>query len=351
MRTGFFPILNGKMGNAATNTPRGSLTIRFYASEPSSTLYSEDGAMQGIDFDHAYYIKLGERGKWERSSIEEGKMRIGWTNVSLDDIHLERWDRIEKAIRDKVRNRGSATHDFNSLKTIHGSDHSDVWITFYDSKLWWCRLWDGPILEDEISKYRLTDGGWHDLSIRGRVLLVNTLPGVVAQLQAYKATSCTVRPLDTLRRLINDEHTPEYIAVVNAREELVRQTETLIKYLHWKDFEVLVDLVFAGAGWRRRSVVGKTMKFADIEFEDPINRELYQVQVKSRSTLAEFLEYSGQFNRDEFRKFFYVVHSPDDALATYEVPADSGVVLVPPRQLSRMVVDAGLVAWVLEKTI
>lgn len=307
--------------------------------------------MESVEFDRAYYIKLGEKGKWEQSSIEEGKMRIGWTNVALEDLHLGRWDRIEEAIWQKVKNPGSATHDFNSLRTIHNSNHGDVWITFYDSKLWWCRLQDGPILEDGISKYRVTDGGWHDRSTRGRVLLTNTLPGTVAQLQAYRATSCTVRPLDTLRRLINGEHTSEHAAVVDAREELVCRTEALIRHLHWKDFEVLVDLIFAGAGWRRRSVVGKTMKFADIEFEDTVNRESYLVQVKSRSTLAEFREYADQFNRDEFRKLFYVVHTPDDALAAYEVPADSGVVLVPPRRLSAMVVDAGLVGWVLEKTI
>jgi len=307
--------------------------------------------MESIDFDHAYYIKLGERGKWEQSSIEEGKMRIGWTNVDLEDIHRERWDVIERAIRHKVKNPGSATHDLNSLRTIHSSNHRDVWITFYNSKLWWCRLEDGPILEDEISKYRLTDGGWHDRSLQGKVLLANTLPGAVAQLQAFRATSCTVRPLDTLRRLISDEHTPEYAAVIDAREDLVCRTEALIRHLHWKDFEVLVDLVFSGAGWRRRSVVGKTMKFADIEFEDRINGESYQVQVKSRSTLTEFCAYADQFSRGEFRKLFYVVHSPDDALAAYEVPPDQGVVLVPPRQLSAMVVDAGLIGWVLEKTI
>ena len=307
--------------------------------------------MESIDFDHVYYIKLGEKGKWERSSIEEGKMRIGWTNVALEDLHRERWDRIEEAIRQKVKNPGSATHDFNSLRTIQTSDHRDVWITFSDSKLWWCRLEDGPILEDEISKFRLTDGGWHDRSLQGKVFLTNTLPGAVAQLQAFRATSCTVRPFDTLRRLINDEHTPEYAAVVDAREELVYRTETLVRHLHWQDFEVLVDLVFSGAGWRRRSVVGKTMKFADIEFEDILNRESYQVQVKSRSTLAEFGEYADRFNRGEFRRLFYVVHSPDDALAAYEVPPDSGVVLVPPRRLAAMVVDAGLVGWVLEKTI
>lgn len=334
----------------ATTLTRG-VYIRFYIPESCNASYYSGGTMERIDFDRAHYIKLGEKGMWEQSSIEEGKMRIGWTNVSLEDLHRERWDRIERAIRQKVKNPGSATHDFNSLRTIHSSNHTDVWITFYDSKLWWCRLEDGPILEDGVSKYRLTDGGWHDRSMGGKVLLTNTLPGNIAQLQAFRATSCTVRSLGTLRRLINDEHTPEHTAVVEARVELVCRIETLIRHLHWRDFEVLADLVFERAGWRRRSVIGKTMKFADIEFEDTINREYYQVQVKSRSTLDEFLEYAGQFNRDEFRKLFYVVHTPDDALAAYEVPADSGVVLVPPRQLSAMVVDAGLVGWVLEKTI
>ena len=101
------------------------------------------------------------------------------------------------------------------------------------------------------------------------MLLINTLPGNIARLQAFRATSCTVGPLDTLRRLINGEHTPEHTAVVDAREEVVYRTEAPIRHLHWKDFEVLVDLVFSGAGWRRRSVVGKTMKFADIRVRGP----------------------------------------------------------------------------------
>ena len=114
---------------------------------------------------------------------------------------------------------------------------------------------------------------------------------------------------------------------------------------------MLVDLVFSGSGWRRRSVVGKTMKFADIEFEDTINAESYQVQVKSQSTLAEFLAYADRFNRDDFRRLFYVVHTPAADLAGYKASPDPVVVLVAPRQLSLMVVDAGLVGWVLEKTI
>jgi len=105
-------------------------------------------------------------------------------------------------------------------------------------------------------------------------------------------------PLDTLRRLINDKHTPGYAAVVDARDDQVCWIEALVRHLHWQDFEVLVDLVFSGSGWRRRSVVGKTMKFADIEFEDTINAESYQV--KSRSTFAEFRVYAGPVQPGRF---------------------------------------------------
>ncbi len=179
--------------------------------------------MERIDFKNAYYIKLGEAGIWEQSSIEKGIMRIGWTNIDLDDIHQKKWDRIEGVIRTEIQNKGSATHDFNSLKKIHDSNHDDIWITFYNSKLWWCRLQEGQILEDEISKYRLTADGWHDKSLHGKLLLVNAIPGEIAQLQAYRATSCNVNSpetlrYDTLRRLINDEHTPEYTAAINARD-------------------------------------------------------------------------------------------------------------------------------------
>ena len=73
--------------------------------------------------------------------------------------------------------------------------------------------------------------------------------------------------------------------------------------------------------------------------------------MKSRSTLAEFREYADRFNRDDFRRLFYVVHTPAADLAGYKAFPDPGVVLVAPRQLSAMVVDAGLVGWVLEKTI
>ena len=40
----------------------------------------------------------------------------------------------------------------------------------------------------------------------------------------------------------------------------VRALVPLMHLLTWKDFELLVDLVFANSGWRRVGVVGKTQK-------------------------------------------------------------------------------------------
>ncbi len=55
--------------------------------------------MGKIDFVKAYFIKLGEKGLWEKSSIEEGKIRIGYDHQTLDDINKQKWVVIRKKIK------------------------------------------------------------------------------------------------------------------------------------------------------------------------------------------------------------------------------------------------------------
>jgi hypothetical protein len=43
------------------------------------------------------------------------------------------------------------------------------------------------------------------------------------------------------------------------------------------------DLIFRQSGWRRISFVGKSKEFFDIDLEDPINGDLYQMQIKSEA--------------------------------------------------------------------
>lgn len=88
------------------------------------------------------------------------------------------------------------------------------------------------------------------------------------------------------------------------------------------------------------------MKFTDLELEDPITKDQYQVQVKSQATWDDFDGYAKQFNRQLHRKLYFVVHTPDKKLAALqEQPQDIELIL--PGRLSEMVVRLGLVDWLM----
>jgi hypothetical protein len=143
----------------------------------------------------------------------------------------------------------------------------------------------------------------------------------------------------------------EYLEIEKAREELISKVQPGLKGLHWKDFETLVELLFSQAGWHRVSRIGETMKYADIVFEEPISKVLYQVQVKSAASLAEFKQCSNDFSSKGFKKLYFVVHSPYKDLKDYQPENDNenNIELVLSPRLARMVVDLGLTNWLLSK--
>ena len=312
--------------------------------------------MDKIQFDKAYYIKLGERGAWEENSINSGKIRIGWGDTKLEDIQKGNWDKIKKEIQDDFRARNKKkgdVKDFNALKNIYDADSNTVFVTFYNSKLWWCRVRDevgkDRIKEDGTSKYREVDGKWSDQDIDRKVLLSHQISGKLYSLQMYRATHCKVIAIDHLRRLINAEHSPEYNSISEAKKELRSRVGAGIKLLHPKDFEILVDLVFRQAGWRRVSVLGETMKFFDLVLEEPITNDRYGVQIKSAATSGDFKKYAERFTSGEFKKLYFVVHSTDDEKLSEDSKDYKNVELIFVDDLAKMIVDGGLVDWLMEK--
>jgi hypothetical protein len=200
--------------------------------------------MKKIKFVNAYYIKLGQNGQWEESSMKESKLRIGWPDQSLDDINSGNWSIIEKQLIESIPHKISASRDFNSLKTICHSTKEDIWITFYSSRLWWCKIRDNEVFEDSVSKYLKVKDHLYDHDVNGKKLLISDLPGRIAKLQGYRATQCKVKETAELRRLLNNEPSPEYIELNEAKSILISKVESGLKRLHWKDFETLVDLIF-----------------------------------------------------------------------------------------------------------
>lgn len=297
---------------------------------------------------NAYYIKLGTKGKWAESSLRAGLLRFGWGGIPLAEIHARDWTKIRQRLGDEHARKATATSDTERLKDIVMSDERDVWVTFHASRLWWCRLADGEVEEDQVSRFRRVIGAWSDRDAKNRLLVISQLPGRIAQLQGYRATVCSVHEKEGLRRLLAAENSEAFDGISEAREALVAASATAIQRLHWKEFETLVDLIFRQAGWKRRSVLGETMKSVDLELEEPITGDAYQIQVKSKAGVPEFEQYCAEFSNEGFRRLYFVVHSPSAQLAALPPRADD-IELVLPRQLGELVVDHGLVGWLRDR--
>ncbi|MCH7751957.1 MAG: hypothetical protein IH898_07375 [Planctomycetes bacterium] len=137
-------------------------------------------------------------------------------------------------------------------------------------------------------------------------------------------------------------------AISDQRASLAQLLTNAIKELHWKDFETLVDLVFRNAGWIRVSVLGQHAKAYDLELQEPIIGDRYVVQVKSRARNADLESTIANFSPEDFRRVFFVVHSPhDDLLDATDIPEH--VDIVSPQRLGELAMDAGLVGWIEEK--
>jgi len=181
-----------------------------------------------ISLKNAYYINLGESKIWVESSIQEGKIRIGWKSIPIKDIQEKNWCKIQEAIRVEFsekrkqqteanlddnssdisdeRRSGAATRDFRMLYTISNSSAGDIWTCTYDSKFWWCEIKDGEMKEDKISKYREVSHPWSDKSIPGTVIAVNQLPENLKKTVKYSATLCKIDSIVSIQQLLNGQN-------------------------------------------------------------------------------------------------------------------------------------------------
>jgi len=302
-----------------------------------------------VEIKRAFFIKLGSKGKWEADSIKNGIMRFGWGANPLADILADNWKKIRTDLSKETTHASTISNDFNRLRDICTSGEDDIWITFHQSKLYWCQLAEMPVEQDSISKFRRTLHGWRSTDIKGLTLISSQIPGVISKVQAYRATTCSVKRPEVLQRLLNGEASPHSVELRNARDRLVKAVMPAIRELHWKDFETLVDLIFRAAGWKRISVLGETKKDVDIELEEPFTRERYQVQIKAAASLKDFRESAASFSPSgSFRQFYFVVHTPSTDLRRCD-NSDPAIKLVFVEQLAEMTVRAGLVDWLMTK--
>jgi len=301
------------------------------------------------------YIKLGPGGAWESGSLDGGRLDWGIPDNPHDLARAENWVGAKQFYIDCGIAPVTATGFVRELRDFHTLGANDLWITFARGHLWWAFAQPGVYLSGGDNKhegegYRAIIGRWRSTDIRGRALTMNSLSSRLTQLAGYRGTICSVRERDYLLRRINAEEEPLVARALAARSALIEATTDLVRHLHWADFELLVDLLFARAGWRRLSSLGGTMKDIDLLIEQPLTSERASVQVKSSAdqrtldaNIAAF-EASGAATR-----FFFVCHSPRGSLTLPQGSADR-IDLWTTDKLAATAVDHGLTDWLIEKT-
>jgi hypothetical protein len=122
----------------------------------------------------------------------------------------------------------------------------------------------------------------------------------------------------------------------------------MLHSLDFRDFEILVDLLFSRSGWQRTGALGQGQRDVDLLLEHPLTGERAWVQVKSKAVQRTLDDYLARFEHDgTFQRFFFVCHSDEGALA---LPRKPHLHLWTGAALAEAVMQNGLFDWLMKRT-
>jgi len=296
------------------------------------------------------YIKLGKNGRWEEECARRGILRLGYdTQEHFDMCAAGNWSVLAKIYQGDRPNQGVATGTVNQIRSVFEDDGQTLWVTFHGRKLHWAFLdptVPATVHEDGQGTFRVTRDGWKTTDVEGKVLHMANLSGRITKVAAYQRTICNVKDPKGLLRRINAELHPDIALAQALLDDLRGVVARLLGALTWQDFELLVDLIFSTSGWRRLGVLGGTEKAVDIELILPTTGEIAFVQVKSETCQAEFDgEYRPAFEAmTQYSRMFFVYHS-----GSVSCPDLDAVTIHGPTEVAEMVIEAGLVSWLMAR--
>lgn len=298
------------------------------------------------------YIKLGQNGKWAAEALEQGIIPFGYALVDHKACLAGDWDEVRRQLAGMGRSASGVSHRFRELKEFYGLPADTLWVTAVDGHFW--AFADGPVIETERAnsdgpaRYRRTRAGWCKTSLAGEPLTVRSLGSALTRTASYQMTVCTIKHAEHLLRRIRGERDPLHGEAMALRLQLREVGRRMIQQLNWRDFETLVDLIFARGGWQRSSVLGEGVPDVDLILSQPTTGETAWVQVKSRSSQAELDDYLGRYRRDgSCDRFFFVCHS---VAGPVSLPGDARLHLWAGERLAAAAIDAGLFDWLLDRT-
>lgn len=303
------------------------------------------------------YIKLGREGKWWDDCKEKKIIKLGFKS-GLQNINewgrSEQWEQMHK-YWDQER-PGSATTFTNQIKEFFTDDGKTLWITFEDGCLYYA-FTDGekpiPNQNDHTSYRRLTAEGWKNVDIKGQPLRLEDLSGNLTKTAGYRQTICKFQENveNYLRRRLKCEESPDLKKTRNSFNDLIKSIKPLIQSLTWKDFELLVELIFSNSGWQKTTKTGGNQKTTDLDLKNPITGDQIWVQVKSSSNPAVFKKYKKKHetDKDNFTTMYYVYHSGEIGDNLNE-DDEEGIEVWDLEKVAKYVVSNGLTEWLMDKS-
>ncbi len=298
---------------------------------------------------NVYFIKLGKNGEWEKDCLEVSQtIRLGYHETPHEFCIQGKWDKVQKIWQEKRDDAGAATRDKNQIRAFYESDQHVLWVTFFGDRLYWCFSKPEIMLLPDKSKSRPVIGQWSSTDISGKSLQKTQLSGALLRVQGFRGAICKVKESKYIVEKINGIVQPEIENVFLVKAEFEAKIEILIRKLTWKDFELLVDLLFRQAGWQRMATLGKTEKTIDLDLYSPISDERILVQVKSSANLSKLQGFSeGVSDFQDYDRAYFLVHTPSNDLIQNKI--QEGVEVWLPNDIARRVVMFGLAEWVISK--
>ena len=299
----------------------------------------------------ANYIKLGEKGCYEKFCFENGVLALGFHEAPHDEpFHPQSTYDMYQSLGYVKR---TCTSFMNQVTSFYEAGEEVLWFTFAHGKLYWCIVTDGVeiiTLDPNApgpSRFRKTVDGWHDSDITGYPIYIAELNGNLTKAMSYQSTTFTldVARCDYLINRINGKELPEVVRARENKRKTLSSIVDMMRLLNPYDFELLVDLVFAQSGWQRISASGGVQKTVDLELYLPSTGDCAFVQVKSETNQRQLEEYEAEIDKRNERFMFYVYHTAKKPLTA----THSKTQLVDANRLADMVLNAGLFDWLLKK--
>jgi hypothetical protein len=317
--------------------------------QPAQTDESDDAA--AFEVSAVRYIKLGEKGKWAARALSQGILPFGYREVDHRSCAGGKWEEVRRQLIAMGRTKGGASQGLRELEDFYGLPDDTLWVTMADGHVWWTFA-DGPVLEnDEVhrdapTRFRRTRNGWCNTSLKGVPLSVRSLSSALTSTANYQMTVCAIRQTEYLLRKIRGETDPFRAAAEGLKAETIELAVKMVRQLDWRDFETLVDLIFARSGWHRISPLGQRQADVDLILKQAVTGETAWVQVKSRSSPTEFEEYLGRFQRDgTCDRLFFICHT---AASIPTSPADLKAQFWSAERVASAATEAGLLDWLVD---